>query len=262
METMIDDTLVSLAIKNRSAGQLNRSDFQHIAQLFGKSTVDLLQDFVEDRSFTTLHKVLLGIECGYRSLEEYLASFGQAVLPPDVIDYPDSCGRTALAWAVEYGWVDAAKMLLQYGSNPHQLRPSIHGNSPLIHLAIAGPASQRAHADFIGVIRLLLKAGMDVNAVDHEGWTPLHVAASWNQYDTIEELALFGGSALCWDALTDDKQSAMELSLGAGVNEKVQRLLQDHERCEIQEDKESLSDAVLGDAFDTGQVEDVDCHKE
>ena len=115
--------------------------------------------------------------------------------------------------------------LLKHGSNPHQLRPCVRGKSPLLHLVIAGPASQRSNAGVLGVVRLLLQAGVDVNAVDHEGWTPLHVAASWNLYSVIQELARFGDSALNWNAITDDKHSALTLSLGAGPNRKVQRLL-------------------------------------
>lgn len=61
----------------------------------------------------------------------------------------------ALAWAVEYGRVDAVKTSLKYGSNPHQLRP-LHAKSPLLHLVITGPASQRSDAGVRGVVRLLL----------------------------------------------------------------------------------------------------------
>lgn len=226
METMIDDTLIDLAKQDCVSTQRHGpSDFEHIGRLFGKTSHDLLADYAEDRDFATLHQVFLGIECSKGTLEEYLASFAQPALPAESIDVPDACGRTALAWAVEYGCADAVKTLLSYGSNPHQLRSCVHGKSPLLHLVIAGPASQRSDAGVLGVVRLLLQAGADVNAADHEGWSPLHVAASWNLYNVIQELARFGGSALDWNALTDDRQSALDLSLGAGPNKKVQRLL-------------------------------------
>ncbi|PKX96925.1 ankyrin repeat domain-containing protein, partial [Aspergillus novofumigatus IBT 16806] len=191
-------------------------------------TVGLLSDFVESREFTTLHKVLLGLQRRFRTLEDYLGSFGQAKLLPAIIDAPDSCGRTALAWAVEYGWAGAVESLLRYGANPHQLRQSLQGKSPLLHLIIADSAFQSSNDGFLRVVRLLLREGVDVNAVDHEGWTPLHVAASWNHYGVIQELALFGSNKLDWDSMTDDNQSAMDLSLGAGFDEGVRRLLRHH----------------------------------
>lgn len=43
--------------------------------------------------------------------------------------------------------------------------------------------------DIIETVRLLLIAGANVNAIDHEGWTPLHIAASWS---------LFGVTYILW----------------------------------------------------------------
>ena len=253
METMIDDTLISLAMGQRSSRGHDASDFQHIALLFGKTSYDLLEDFVEDRSFTTLHEVLLGLRHDQGALDAYLASLGCLKLPSEVIDVPDSCGRTALAWAVEYGWVDAVRTLLMYGANPHQLRPCSHGKSPLLHLVIAGPASQSSGAGFLEVVRVLLEQGVDVNAVDHEGWTSLHVAASWNHYDVIKELAAFSAGTLDWDSLTDNKQSAIDLACGAGFDTRVQYILRnhipiEHHSIKIEEDdKDSCASLSDGD---------------
>lgn len=193
---MIDDVLISLAKNANTSDQLTISKFENIAQLFDKCSFDLLEDYIEAREFSRLHEVLLGITNDHGTLEEYLAAYEDTSLLAKIIDVPDTCGRTALAWAVEYGWSDAVRILLKYGANPHQVRPSVHGKSPLLHLVIAGPASQQSGSAFLNVIKLLLQAGVDVNAVDHEGWTPLHVAASWNLYDVIEELAFSGSSTL------------------------------------------------------------------
>jgi ankyrin repeat protein len=118
--------------------------------------------------------------------------------------------------------------LLRFGANPHQLRPSVHGKSPLSHLVIAGPSPQRSDTGFLDVIRILLRAGVDINGLDHEGWTPLHVAASWNLYAVIKELASFGGHALDWEAETDDGQSAIDLCRNGGGNEEVVNILLNH----------------------------------
>jgi len=37
--------------------------------------------------------------------------------------------------------------------------------------------------------RLLIEAGADVNAVDYDGWTPMHAAAHWGQDEACKLLA-------------------------------------------------------------------------
>lgn len=222
---MIDDVLISSAKDPNAYNALDVSNFQVVAQLFSKSSIDFLEDYIEAREFITLHEVLLGIDRSRGTLKEYLAAFEDISLLAKTIDMPDSCGRTALAWAVEYGWSDAVKTLLQYGANPHQLRPSTHGQSPLLHLVIAGPASEQPGSASLDVIRLLIHAGADINAVDHEGWTPLHVAASWNLYNVIQELICLGGSTLDLDARTDRGETALDLAYGGGFKKEVESLL-------------------------------------
>lgn len=225
LDTLIGDTLVSLAMEHRGTRIPESSDFEHITQLFGKSTLELVADFVKTSNFATIHRVLLGIQGDCETLDDYLGKHESTLPLTDAIDVPDSAGRSALAWAVEYGWVDATRTLLKYGANPHQLVRSPGIISPLLHLAIAVPVSESADNGSLEVVRELLKAGSNVNAVDHEYWTPLHVAASWNNYDVIRELVTFGGDTLDWDLVTNDNQSAMDLSLNGGFNEKVQDIL-------------------------------------
>jgi hypothetical protein len=225
LDTMIGDTLVSLAMEHRGSRMPSAADFEHVTQLFGKSTYDLVGDFVEASNFATIHKVLLGIESDYETLDDYLGKSESTLPSTDAIDIPDSTGRSALAWAVEYGWASATRTLLKHGANPHQLVRSTGVVSPLLHLAIAVPVSASIDNGSLDVVRALLKAGANINAVDHENWTPLHVAASWNNFDIIRELVTFGGLALDWDMVTNDGQSAMDLSLNGGINERVQAVL-------------------------------------
>jgi len=227
MATMIDDTLISLAMVRRATHVFEPGDFRHIARVFDIPAADLIDDIVDDRELSILHQVLLGIHQTLGSLETFLAGYGPSPSPSPAgsIDIPDARGRAPLAWAVEYGWEDAVRTLLRHGADPRRAGPSLRGYQPLLHLAIAGPVSDRSNDAILGVVRLLLEAGADANGPDHEGWTPLHVAASWNNLEVIRELARFAGPALGWDSVTDDGQSAAALAPEDGYDEEVQLLL-------------------------------------
>lgn len=225
---MVDDTIVSLAGEGQNRRPLEPSDFLHVSLLFGISTAEIIDDLFEERGFTLVHQVLLGIRQDLGTLEQFLSNRHREGAVLNEMDTLDACGRSPLTWAVEYGWTGAVRVLLQFGADPNQLRPSLHGNSPLLHLSIAGPASDSEDSPVLQVIRLMLQAGADINAVDHEGWTPLHVAASWNNYPVIKELASFGGDDLAWDKLTDDGESAMDLSRANGYSASVEQILVGH----------------------------------
>ena len=97
-------------------------------------------------------------------------------------------------------------------------------------------------------MKLLLRAGADVNAVDHEGWTALHVAASWNLHSVICELADFSGDVLDWDCRTQNGETAIDLSLNGGEDQDVLDILEQRgygkpQHCIITERKERTSNA-------------------
>ena len=225
---MTEDALALRMNYSKSSSELAEGGLVDVARTFGRSTSDLLDDYIEERGFTALHKVLLGIDASNRSLSEYLSLIDKESLASE-IDQADACGRTPLAWAVEFGCPNAASTLLQYGANPHQSRKNIHGASPLLHLIIAAPPWQGSGANSeirsLEVVRILLEAGADVNGTDHENWTPLHVAASWNLFDVVCELARHGGSDLDWDAKTDDGDSALDLCRNGDLDKDVEDVL-------------------------------------
>ena len=144
-------------------------------------------------------------------MADYLSSLAPEELRT-VIDMPDALGRTPLAWAVEYGLPSAVELLLRFGAYPNQLRLTKDGGySPLIHLAIAGPCSVWMDADIVDTVRLLLQAGVDPNGTDHEGWTPLHIAASWSLFNVTDMLERCSQSLLDWQARTFTGESILDV---------------------------------------------------
>ena len=225
---MTEDVLAIRMNESMFSSEVTEGELVDVARIFGRCTSDLLNDYIEERGFTTVHQVLLGIDISNGSLPQYLSSLDKQSLA-NQIDLADARGRTPLAWAVEFGCPNAVSTLLQYGANPHQVRKNLRGASPLLHLIIAAPPWQRTGVDSnirpLEVVRILLEAGVDVNAKDHEGWTPLHVAASWNLFEVVCEIARYGGFTLDWDAKTDDGDSALDLCRNGEVNKDVESIL-------------------------------------
>ena len=58
----------------------------------------------------------------------------------------------------------------------------------------ATPLHVSAAKGYTRVMRLLLQSGANVNAVDNDGWTPLHAAAHWEQEEACQILSEFGAS--------------------------------------------------------------------
>ena len=179
-----------------------------IGNLFNMELSEISRDYLNSRGFTSLHQVLLRID-QKQSLEAYLYSLTQEKLDV-LLNHPDAHYRTPLTWAVEFGWFEAVRTLLKFGADPSQLTLSSRGYSTLLHAAVTGPASQLSQKEYRLVIKSLLTAGVDVNAKDHEEWTPLHIVASWGVCDLDE---FFSHPLLDWGALTDDGNSVDDLAL-------------------------------------------------
>jgi ankyrin repeat protein len=124
-------------------------------------------------------------------LEAYLTE--TVIQNKAILHARDLTGRTALEWAVDHGWVDAAKSLILHGSDLNQRRGL---GFSMLHVALAGPLSGTRGTSFLEIVRMLLAWGSDPRAVDDEGWTPLHVAASWDSQMAVDILRQTPGGNL------------------------------------------------------------------
>lgn len=120
-----------------------------------------------------------------------LAAFGNvgrltthlAEHPEDVhVHSPD--GWTALHLAAYFGYAAVAVRLLRSDASITARSTNPQGNTPL-HAAIAGRRE-------LPVITALLAAGSDAGAVDAQGYTPLHLAASRGDVAVAELLMACG----------------------------------------------------------------------
>jgi uncharacterized protein len=115
-----------------------------------------------------------------------------------------SDGFTSLHLAAFFGGVEAARLLIANSAPPNVVSRNALQVMPL-HSAAAG--------SHVGVARLLVAAGADVNAVQPHGYRPLHAAAQ-NGNRELTELLLAAGADPA--ARTDDGQTPADLATAAG----------------------------------------------
>jgi ankyrin repeat protein len=101
-------------------------------------------------------------------------------------------GATPLLRAAKAGDVEAVRLLLAHKADPNL--PNLQGITPV--MAAAGLGSNeidtrgrfKTQADLVACIDLLVKAGGEVNASDHNGSTALHGAALFGYDEVIKDL--------------------------------------------------------------------------
>ncbi|KAL8737103.1 MAG: hypothetical protein Q9181_002023 [Wetmoreana brouardii] len=130
---------------------------------------------LDERQFTTLHKIVLGMTG--KLLAEELD------LTTAYINALDSSGNTPLAWASARGDHQSVDLLLKHGAS---LSIANDVDAKPIHLA--------AQTGNINTIQALVKGGADINSVVRQtNMTPIHYAAEYqNSYGQIEGLASLG----------------------------------------------------------------------
>ena len=116
----------------------------------------------------------------------------RAVGPDRGADMMLTIGATPLLRAAKAGDVEAVRLLLAHGANPNL--PNIQGVTPV--MAAAGLGSNeidtrgrfKTEPELVACVDLLVKAGADVNAHDHNGSTALHGAALFGYDDVVKDL--------------------------------------------------------------------------
>lgn len=202
---MIETALVEAAMNDLDFATL----IHDIGRIFGRSVKDIYDEYYAAQGLTTLHEILLRVDLSDGTLEDYLLQITAQGTILDLINATDGRGRSVLAWTVAHGWTAATAILVNYGADVNQSTAS--SSLPLLHRAIAGPANGELQSEFMKIVELLLNSGADINATDLEGWTPLHIAASWNSRQAVTTLSTYD-IGLNWTAVTGNGKSAPQLA--------------------------------------------------
>ena len=120
--------------------------------------------------------------------------------------------RQGLAYAVQRGSADIARLLLEAGLDPNE--PDSQGSAPLHHAALRGDAA---------VIDVLLSRGAKTEVADRDGFLPLHLAALSGNEEAIRTLLAHGAKV---SALTrETHESALHIAAAWGRIDVVRVLL-------------------------------------
>lgn len=123
-----------------------------------------------------------------------------------------SDGFTPLGLACFFSRKSTVKWLLENGANPNIGSRNEMKVNP-IHSAVA--------ARSIGITKLLIEFGANVNVKQNGGWTPLHQAASHGQIEIIELLITSGADI---NLTSDDKRRAIDMAKEGGYKQVVKML--------------------------------------
>lgn len=221
---------------------------------------------LDERQFTTLHKIVLGL-LGKDLAEELEVTTAH-------INSTDSSGNTPLSWASARGDLDSVLILLEHGAsfdiaNDVNAKP-IHlaaqtGNVPTIRALVqAGadvndvvPRTQMTplhyaaeYQDSSEQIHALASLGAQIDGTDYLSWTPLHWA-SWRGH--LSSLSALLDCGADFDAKTLDGNASMMLAVANNSHRCVQRLIEAGADCSIVRDTQwnILHYAAIGGSVDT-----------
>jgi ankyrin repeat protein len=123
---------------------------------------------------------------------------------PDLVNAHSQDGFTPLGLAAFFGHETIVHNLLAKGANPDVVSANPMRVAPL-HSAVA--------AGQMGIVRLLVEAGANVNAPQQQGFTALHGAAAGGDELIVRYLLAKGAAA---EARAENGQTALDLALAQG----------------------------------------------
>ncbi|MCJ1235673.1 hypothetical protein MMC14_003644 [Varicellaria rhodocarpa] len=138
-----------------------------------QSLFPITDDYLEERQFSKLHNIVLGITLHDLKVELAISRVD--------IDRRDSSGFTPLMWAARRGDYKAVSFLLEAKANPN------------IHNSFSSSALICAARSSLACVRLLLEAGADPTHNNNEDYNALHFATeTQDSKETIECLVAAG----------------------------------------------------------------------
>ncbi|KAK6169585.1 hypothetical protein SNE40_020608 [Patella caerulea] len=202
-------------------------------------------DVCDNEGWTPLHATA---SCGFTEIARYLIKRGANVaavnndgdLPMDICE--DEEMENLLQKEMDDQGIDAElarqeeeeRMLADANQwlNSKNVKEKKHTKTGATALHVAAAKS------YIKVMEILIQAGVDINARDNDGWTPLHAAAHWGQEESCQILV----DNMCdMDIKNNAGQSAFELA-----DAEMVRVLEDLKKKQITlRDKAPTGDEII-----------------